>query len=129
MNDRPPRAAPISVRLPELLRNRVADRATREERSFNGQIVWLLERGLAEPAGMPIDDGAPSREPQPEGGELEALAEPGGKGVAATEAEPGREAASETKAARVNIASSGPASARPFQPDFKVPAKKKERRR
>src|SRR5215467_2020814 len=38
-----------SVSLEENLRNVIADRAEREERSFSAMLGWLAERGLEEP--------------------------------------------------------------------------------
>lgn len=108
MSERAPRAAPISLRLPERLRGRIMERAIEGGRSFSAEAIALLEVGLE----VPVGDGAPVVEPHPV---QDAAAGMGDR---------------ESPFPPPQLEEIGkPPPEKPFRPDFKAPAKKKEGRR
>lgn len=68
----PSKEAPVSLRLPETLRNRVADYAAKHELAYHRALVVLIEAGLGAGA-KPLD-----AEKTPERGQLEAATKPRG---------------------------------------------------
>lgn len=75
----PSKEAPVSLRLPEPLRNRVAEYASEREVAYHRALVMLIENGLGV-ATKPLEPKAPTTfaepKPKPRGKKAPATEEP-----------------------------------------------------